>query len=274
MNKYFLLILSMSVLLSCSRFNSKEALRKELSHSEEKYSYVDKNGKYIVRTGSGLNKKTNSFIVKRSLELPGEDKSKILETSVTISELGSVKKINILRPKISQYNVWFDGKKYFSEIKMNPKKKALDLRMKSPESQWNGTKQFKLPSTKALYCFYSQVIECARTTGFLAEAIKKESGDLSFYLIWEGYPFLNETFTGVPSQIFSKAQLEYDGVTKENERRFNLKVAGQSIFYITDSNLQLKKMFWVAQGISMIRSSSGESSSTQNEAETLEGSIE
>jgi len=267
MNKSFALIIFVLVLCSCSSTKKAAEIKKDLTHAPEKYSYTDKNGQFLVRLSSGFNKKTNSFFTKRSLEIPEKDTDNLLETSVTLSDLGSVKKKNILRPKLSQYNVWFDGKKYFSELKMNQAKKAIDVRMVSPESQWNGVKQIKLPSTKALYCFFSQVIECAKTTGFLADSAKKEEGTLHFYLIWEGYPYLNETFTNVPSQLFSKAQLEYDGTTKENERRFNLKVAGQSIFYVVDEKFQMKKMFWVSQGISMVSSSAKKSSAERNASE-------
>lgn len=273
MNKSFILfsiIFFAAAVAGCSSTKNAAVIKKELIRAEEKFSYTDKNGQYLVRLASGFNKKANVYISKRSLEIPGREKDKTLETSVTLSDIGSVKKKNILRPKLSQYNVWFDGKKYFSELRMNPAKKAMDIKMVSPESQWNGVKQVKLPSTKALYCFFSQVIECAKTTGFLSEAAVKEEGALNFYLIWEGYPYLNETFTNVPSQLFSKAQLEYDGVTKENETRFNLKVAGQSIFYIVDSKMQMKKMFWVSQGISMVSTQAGKEPATGKKTKAAE----
>jgi hypothetical protein len=279
MNRSFLFIAMASfaiVLSSCSSTKRGNELKKVLARSPEKFTYTDKNGQFMVRMTNGFNKKTNTFFSKRSLEIPDKEKDNLLETSVTFSELGSVKKKNILRPKMSQYSVWFDGKKYFSELKLNPEKKTIDVKMVSPEAQWNGVKQVKLPSTKVMYCFFSQVMECARTTGFLVEASKKEEGTFSFYLIWEGYPYLNETFTNVPSQLFSKAQLEYDGVTKENERRFSLKVAGQSIFYVVDDKYQMKKMFWVSQGISMVSTSIKKSITTKKAAEEegAGGSIE
>ena len=74
-------------------------------------------------------------------------------------------------------------------------------------------------------------------------------------VIWEGYPYLNETFSDFPSELFSEAQLEYDGMTKEKERRFNLRVAGQSIFYVLDAKDVMTKMFWVSQGITMVSKS-------------------
>lgn len=278
MNRAVFLCLLFSFLLSsCSTTKGAKAIKKELAKGEERFSYTDKNGQFLLKISSGFNKtkKENIFFSKRLLEIPGKDTDNILEQSVTLSELGRVKSLAILRPKISQYNVWFSGKKYFSELKMNPGKKAIDVRMVSPETQWNGTKQIKLPSTKALYCFFSQVVECAKTTGFLDTAIKKEAGSMNFYVIWEGYPYLNETFSDFPSQLISRAQFEFDGKTKENEYRLNLKVAGQSIFFVLDEKLQMKKMFWVSQGISMVSKSAKKTTDeSTDELKGAGGSIE
>lgn len=272
MNKALLFLLSSLMLFSCAGTKKAAELKKEMAQGPVKFSYTDKNGTFLVRMSSGFNNKNNSYFTKRSLEIPEKENDNLLETSVTFSELGSVNRKTILRPKVSQYNVWFDGKKYFSELKMNPAKKAMDVRMVSPETQWNGTKQIKLPSTKSNYCFFSQVIDCARATGFLSESSKKEEGTLNFYVVWEGFPYLNETFINVPSQLFSKAQLEYDGVTKDNELRFNLKVAGQSIFYVVDDKMQMKKMFWVSQGISMVSMTSARKKSPSRNSEPEEES--
>lgn len=239
-------------ILSCASTTSTH-LKKDLTRKEEKFSYSDKNGQFLVKLSSGFNKKENTFFAKRVLEVAGRTTNNILEQSVALSDIGMLKKKQtILRPKLSQYNIWFEGKKYFSEIKIDPIKKSIDVKMISPEKQWNGVKHVKLPSTKALYCFFSQVMECAKAAGFLDDAIKKETGSMNFYVIWEGYPYLNETFSDFPSELISKAELEYDGKIKDDERRFNLKVGGQSIFFVVDNNEVMKKMFWVSQGISMV----------------------
>lgn len=251
--KSFCILLMASALLASCAGAQKNNLKKNLVREEERFTYSDKNGEFLVKLSSGFNKKENTLFTKRSLEVPFKDSENVLEQSIVLSDLGVLNKKNtILRPKISQYTVWFEGKKYFSELKLNTAKKSIDLKMVSPESQWNGFKQIKLPSSKSLYCFFSQVIECAKTVGFLSKAISKESGAMNFYIIWEGYPYLNETFSDFPSELISRAELEYDGKTKEDERRFNLRVAGQSIFYIVDKDQQMQKMFWVSQGISMM----------------------
>ena len=263
------------LIVSCASAK-KAQLKKELVRGVESFSYEDKNGQFIVKLSSGFNKKENHFFTKRILESPNNESNNILEQSVALSEIGVLnKKKTILRPKLSQYNVWFEGKKYFSELKINPLKKSIDIKMVSPETQWNGVKTVKLPSTKALYCFFSQIVECAKTIGFLGRAIKTEAGSMNFYIIWEGYPYFNETLSNFPSEVISKAQLEYDGKTKEDERRFNLKVSGQSIFYVVDKNEQMKKMFWVSEGISMVSKLDKKVNTTNdNDLKEIGGSFE
>lgn len=254
MNKLNSLILSFLILLTaCGGVTSKN-IKDSLASSEEIFNYTDKNGQYTVRMTSGLNEKGKSFVTKKVMEAKGGGKDKVLEQSVAISSLGTIgkKKIAILRPKLSQYNVWFDGKKYVSELKLNPAKKAIDVKMTSPESQWNGTKQIKFPTSKMLPCFFSQIIECAKVSGFIQKASEKKKGIMHLLIIWEGYPYLNETFSDFPSDLFSEAELEYDGKTKASEIRFNLRVLGQSIFYILNEKNVMTKMFWVSQGISMV----------------------
>ena len=255
MNKWLTVFLILTF-VSCAKMTQKSP-KEKLGNFEEQFNYSDKNGQYIVKISSGMDKNGKTFFTKKIMEMPGGQKDKALEQSVVISSVGILKKsLMILRPKISQYNVWFDGKKYTSELKINTAKKAIDVKMTSPESQWNGNKQIKFPSSTTLPCFFSQVIDCAKVSGFISKATQKKTGSMSLFVIWEGYPYLNETFSDFPSELFSKAELEYDGMTKEKERRFNLRVAGQSIFYILDDKDVMTKMFWVSQGITMVNKSS------------------
>lgn len=264
MNNFLIIFLLFSTLSSCGSLSKKNTSEK-LSNIDEQFNYTDKNGQFSVRITSGMDKKGKSFFTKKIMELPSRQKDKALEQSVVISSVGTLKnKTTILRPKLSQYSVWFDGKKYTTELKLNPAKKAIDVKMISPESQWNGTKQIKFPSSKIVPCFFSQVIECAKVTGFINKAISKKSGVMNFVVIWEGYPYLNETFSDFPSELFSNAQLEYDGKTKDSEIRFNLRVGGQSIFYILNDKNVMTKMFWVSQGITMVSKSAQASSSTED----------
>lgn len=256
------------VLSSCSSFSGLG--KPKLEKVSETFNYSDKNGQFQVVISSGPDKSGKGYFTKKVMELPNKEKDKILEQSVVISSLGTLKKkTNILRPKLSQYNVWFDGKKYTSELKINTAKKAIDVKMTSPESQWNGTRQIKFPSSTILPCFFSQIIECARVSGFIKMASSKEAGVMNLLVIWEGYPYLNETFSDFPSELFSTGKLEYDGKTKDSERRFNLRVAGQSIAYVLNDKDEMSKMFWITQGISMV-GKSAKVSPTQDEGGDFE----
>jgi hypothetical protein len=250
MNKIFYLLVIFTAICSCSSTN-KTQIKKELIHKEEKFSYTDKNGQFIFRSASGFSKKDKSFFTKQSLEIPTKKQDNVVEQTIAFSTLGVVKKKTmILRPKNSEYNVWFEGKKFSSKMKVIPSQKTLELTMESPEDKWNGVKQFKFPNTKTATCFFSQVVECAKVMGLLNSPQK-----IFFYILWEGYPYLNETFSNFPMELFSKAELENDGNQKSDEKKFNLHVAGQSIVYLLDKNYKLKKMFWVSQGISMVNKS-------------------
>lgn len=235
-----------------------------LSKRTDEYNFTDKNGSYLVKISNGLDKKGKVYFTKRSMESLGGKKDMMLEKSIALSDIGNVKGLNVLRPKKSQYTVWFEGKKYVSELTLLPEKKSIELKMKSPEAQWSGNKTILFPKSKALPCFFTQIIECAEVSGFLSAADKKENSSMNLLIVWEGYPYLNETFSDFPSELFSVAQLEYDGKTKESERRFNLKVAGQSIFYIVNDKNKMTKMFWITQGISMV-SKSVQTSSSESE---------
>ena len=255
MNKCPLALFLIITLVSCSTTNQKSP-KEMLANHDEQFNFTDKNGRYEIKISSGRDKKGKSYFTKKIMQISGGQKDKPLEKSVVISTVGTLKKkLIILRPKISQYNVWFDGKKYSSELKINTAKKAIDVKMTSPESQWNGNKQIKFPNSTTLPCFFSQIIECAKVSGFISKASEKKTGKMSVMVIWEGYPYLNETFSDFPSELFSEGQLEYDGLTKEKERRFNLRVAGQTVFYILDAKDVMIKMLWVSQGITMVNKS-------------------
>ena len=142
-----------------------------------KFDLTDKHGQYLVRKERGHLEKNKKLVTKKQIFDLASGEKKVLEKSISISRRGGLKgKTPILRPEISQYTVWFEGKKYFSELKLNTQKKGLDIRLESPEKQWNGTKTISLPDRKGNYCFFEQIIECARTVNFIDMAIKKKSG--------------------------------------------------------------------------------------------------
>jgi hypothetical protein len=217
----------------------------------KQFQLTDKAGKFQVDREKGFNKKKNHFIVKKSVK--DFDSGKELEKLIVISKLGSLSgKYSILRPEVSEYSVWFDGKRYLSRMRINTKTRSMDVTLKSPERQWQGKRTIPFPKGKGVFCYFSQITECARATGFIDKAIKNDGGSMKVVIIWEGYPYFQEQYLNVPNRVFSLGTFEYDGRNANGERRFTLKTSSQSIFYFIDNNHELEKKFWVAQGLSMV----------------------
>ena len=253
MKIFFVSVISIC-LTSCAFFN--KTLRKDKTLSGGPtvmtYSLTDKSGKFELIRETGFIKSKNQYITKRQI-FSTDGKRKLLEKSIAISTPGSFKGVNILRPKISQYSVWFEKKRYFSEMSISTKDKSMMVKLDSPEKQWRGESLRKFPKMTGVFCYYSQIIECANLSGFIDEATKKQAGSMKILIIWEGYPYFQEQYLNIPKDIFLNATLAYYGKNQNNERRFTLKFADQSIFYFVDNKNRLLKMFWVSQGLSVTR---------------------
>ena len=79
-----------------------------------------------------------SFVVKEQIVSRDKTGDKVLEKAVAFSKFGKIGKIPVLRPMLSQYSVWFDGKRYVSEMKIDPEAKKLTVNLDSEEKQWTG----------------------------------------------------------------------------------------------------------------------------------------
>lgn len=232
---------------------SKQSSNKS-SNSSGEYLLKDKSGEFLVKREKGSGKKGKIFIVKQKVFPFNNSNGDAVEKSVSISEVGILNgKVKILRPQKSQYVVWFDKKRFSSNIEIDPASKSLKLEMQSPEKEWNGTKIIPFPNTSSVYCFFSQIIDCAKTSDFIEKATSRETGKMNFYVIWDAYPYFQQQYDNLSSNIFSQAELEFDGKTSGNLVRFNLKVEGQSIFYVIDSESNLKGQYWVSQGLTFER---------------------
>jgi hypothetical protein len=250
--KYLVLVI-LTLLISCAKIGNKKGLSTRLDVSSGTYELSDNSGKFILERESGFANKGKDFVVK-TLVKNKDGKGKVLERSVTISNFGTLKgKVRVLRPKVSQYSVWFDGKKYFSEFNLNIKKKSLDLKMISPEPQWKGEKSFPFPKGTGVYCFFSQLIECVKATGFLNLSSGKGAGEMNFHIIWDGYPYIQEQYLNLPGEVFSQAVFKYDGVTAKGDYKFTLFFQGHSIFYFLNKLGVLTKLFWVSQGMTLVK---------------------
>lgn len=226
--------------------------QKILQAEKSQFLLTDKGGDFLVERESGRLGNQNKYAVKQQLTTTSNT-NQVLEQLISISQIGRLKNLHILRPEKSQYTVWFDGKKYFSELSVDVEKKMLIVNLESPEKQWNGRTEKAFPTSTGVYCFYTQVIECASFTGFIDKAIEEKTGVMNFYIIWDGYPYIMEQYQGIPVEVFSPASLQYDGQTADNEDRFRLEFAGETIFYMVNKNGKYDKQMWVSQGLSKIK---------------------
>ncbi len=239
---------------SCAYIIKASDSSKVLIYQKNRFNLTDKSGSYWLLREAGFKAEKKEFVVKQKIIIEGKDEQSPLEKSVSISKLGTLEKgLSILRPVVSQFTVWFDGKKYFNEMRVSDDQKSIMLKLQSPEHKWNGTKQIDISNKSKVICFYSQVIECASITGFLKKSLKRRMGKMHFDLLWDGFPYFQQQYVGVNENLIEKAVLQYDGVLKRGETRFSLEVSGQVIFFIVDDKGSLIKKFWVSQGLSMIK---------------------
>lgn len=222
------------------------------SVSKQQFELKDKSGTLKLERESGpVSKSKSIFAVKRVLK---DDENKVLEQSVVLSRLGSIKgKISILRPEKSQYTVWFDGKEYSTITQIDTKNKSLAMTFNSPEEQWKGQKTISFPKKGMIYCYFSQLMECVMASGFVHKAIDSGNGEMNLHVIWEGYPYIQQQYIGIPDEVFSSATFNYDGENERGLRRFslNIKNSNQIIFYQLNKQDELKGVFWPAQGLSI-----------------------
>ena len=226
------------------------------------FHMTDISGEFILERESGGGIKENTHIVKRRVYLPGH-LEKELEKSIAIANVGVLEgadgaKTPVLRPKISQYTVWFESKKYFTEMKLDNASKSILVNMSSPEAKWNGNVKIPFPKGTGVYCFFSQIVECIARTRFFELSTNKNTGQLNFHIIWDGYPYFQEQYSNVPSEVFSRAQVVYEGRNDDGERKYSVLFGEESIFFNIDEYEGLSKIFWISQGLTIVRSDSSD----------------
>lgn len=242
----------LACLFGCSGLQKKRGLSPNQNIEKNRsvlFEYSDKAGRFYLKRESGRMAEAPKYMVKEKMYVPSQ-KDEVVEKLVSISTIGDVNGLRLLRPERSQYTVWFDGQKYFTELKVDVESKKMLVEMTSPESEWNGSREFSFPKGTGVYCFFSQLIECASITGFINKAIEANAGVMRFHVVWDGYPYIMEQYPGLENNLFSSASLEYDGKTEEGENRFMLRFAGETIFYMVNPRSgQFTKKLWVSQGV-------------------------
>lgn len=219
-------------------------------NSKKEYVLTDKSGTFSVEK-MGVVKK-NQLIVKNMIK---DRKSKIVEKSISFSTIGSLKNLNLTRPTKSEYTIYFSGKKYVSRTHIDLEKRDLVISLRGVDKVWEGERRFKMPKNKNAFCYFSQVLECINATGLIRKSIEKKVGRMNFQLIFDGYPYIQETYPSLPNTPITSARFSYDGkLNKKGEIRFLLEFSNQALAYIVGKNFELKKIFWVNEGYSLVSS--------------------
>ena len=228
-----------------------------------RYYYRDISGEYNYERETKTLK--NKVVTRYQLSLSSDQTRKPLEKSIVVSEKGSVKSGRssqiVLRPLMSQYTVWLEGKKYFTQLKTLLKEKSLEITMDSPEAKWRGVQKIKFPKG-AQFCYFSQLAECLAHTGLIGKMVARPHEKFPITVIWDNYPYLLDQLQNIQNSVFARAEVYLD----EDEKtlyRIGLDISGQSIFYHFSKSWELAKMSWVVQGITLM--SPGEAAKLERE---------
>lgn len=215
------------------------------------FSYLDESGSYkFIRESKVLDQK---IVTRNQLVDKAGSGQKLLEKSVLVSRIGSIKNKNgrllTVRPEASEYVVWIEGKKYFSKMQINPRNKSIKLNLESPVSKWQGTSEIIFPKGK-YFCFFSQLPECLYHNHLLKNALDYDS-EFDFFVVWDGYPFIKDLYTGVGSKLFVPGTVKFDGEIN-GLFRYIVELEGQSILYQFSKSFDLVKMAWISQGVTIV----------------------
>jgi hypothetical protein len=236
------------LLSSCST----PLLKGEPSQGKTNYSYADVSGSYrFVRESRQIKKK---IVTRNQLLDTKGGSSKVLEKTIMVSQIGSIKgnksRLLTVRPVASEFTVWLEGKKYHSRMQLNEKTKSMRLTLDTPETKWRGTSEIKFPKGK-YFCFFSQIPECLYHNYFLTLAQENKNKPYDFYVVWDGYPYIQYQLTRVGQSLFAPATLKFDGEIN-GQLRYIVEVEGQMILYHFKRSYDLEKIAWIAQGITIV----------------------
>ncbi len=241
----FLILL---ILCSCSGLTPKTLLK----NNKKIYSYYDVTGKYTLTRESVFLE--NKIVIRTFLQSSQESDEKVLEKSVTVSQVGTIKdkekRTLAVRPFASEFDVWLEGKKYSSKMNLNGSIKSMQIDLDSPESKWKGRQNIKFPKGSQ-FCFFSQLSECLYYSHTLEKSLKHRSDIIRFYVVWDNFPFVQEQISGVGDKLFSPASIRFESEEK-SVLRYTVDVNGQTLLYQFSKSFELVRMFWIANGISIL----------------------
>ncbi len=194
-------------------------------------------------------------LASRTTVRPDAGGGALLEKTFALSTYGTVKgrkgRLSAVRPELSQHTVWLEGKEYFSQLKLVPGRRILEVIMRSPEVTWRGKKEVRVPRAR-VYCFYSQLPECLRISGLAERVSSGRRPREGFMLVWDSYPYHREHFTGLGDSPFAPAVLVREKSVVPGIIQLGVEVAGQSITLHFNKGGDFARLFWVTQGITVV----------------------
>jgi hypothetical protein len=238
------------IFISCAT-QRPELTQSIVSNNAKTYSYRDISGQFDFARELKLDKAKLASRVQ--VMSSADQKEKLLEKTFAISSIGSVKtrrgRAIAIRPEIAQHTVWLEGKKYFSQMKMNPRKRKIEVIMDSPEAKWKGVRELSIPKGR-IFCFYSQLPECLVASGLLVTS-QKFRNPVYFNLIWDSWPYHQEHFTGLSASAFIKSSVSLE-LKEKNVLKYVVEVNGQIINLHFSNDGSFIRMFWTTQGLSIM----------------------
>ena len=227
------------------------------------YSYTDVSGNYHLQRDVKFIKK--KLITRSQILVPSAGADKVVEKSITVSQIGSIKdgksRALVVRPMASEFTVWLEGRKYTSKMQLNTREKSMRVTLESPEPKWRGQSDIAFPRGK-YFCFYSQIPDCLYHNQFLSRAYENKDRTYDFYVVWDNYPYVQEQLSNVGKNLFSHATIKYDGEPK-GRIRYIIDVDEQVILYQFTRDFELAGMSWISQGINVVKP--GEEVKTEEE---------
>lgn len=246
-----ILIITSLILNACSSSPSEsKKIASSIKTQTQSFEYLDSNGVYSIKREV---KVADKKLYVRTQMTSGQT-SEQLEKTVSVSTLGMIKtkngKLMGSLPFASQYEVWLEGKRHFVQLKTQKESKSL-IATYDPAYDGKKTQKFLFPSAN-LFCFFSQIPECIKRVGFIEQAAGKNIGSLSFYIIWDQFPYMNDLYGGNLQLPFENARFSYNAEV-DGEYKFVLETSRFIMFYHFDKSYEFQKFFWVANGLSMKR---------------------
>jgi hypothetical protein len=242
----YLLFLIFFIGCSTSKMDSSS----NIEDRSEEFSYQDPSG--VFRLTREIKKNQNKVVLRQQVLNKDLSKNDFLEKSIVVFEQGRSKKNKniMIRPLDSHYIVWLEGQKLESRGRLDKQSKKYTFKLDSHEEKWRGLRSVNLPRG-SIFCFFTIIPECLKTAGVFLKIVNNPNKAQSFYIIWEGYPFILEQFSNFNSQGISRANVSYEEF-KDNTHRFVVEFDGQSIFYHLKKDLNFIRMFWISQGLSIM----------------------